>query len=139
VDRFNVVRHARDAGYFLAVEPRGNGVHQTADHERLLRVGFHDLGIDHLAGDVEKRGHVHAVGHFQQADTFLRPRIEAAHPVRAVRNERFGQIAEAQFLRLDLPLAQRLAKMGRGLLGTIQIVTAFQFSIFDSHVKLSIV
>ena len=128
VDR---VGDARDAGNLLAVEPRGNRVDQLRDDERLLRVGLHDLRVDHLARDVQKRGHVDAVARLQHAHAAGAARVEHPHPLAAVGHERLGQVANAEVLRLQMALAKRLGKMADGLLGAVQVVAALEFSVFQ--------
>ena len=132
VDR---VGDAGDAGNLLAVEPRGNRVDQLRDDERLLRVGLHDLRVDHLAGDVEKRGHVDAVARFQHAHAAALRGIERAHPLAAVGHQRLGQVADAEILRPQVAArgAPR-AECATVCCGAVQFVAALQFTIFDGHV-----
>lgn len=126
--------HAGHAGNLLAVEPRGNRVDELRHHERLLRVGLHDLGIDHLASDVEKRGHIDPVSRFHQRHARAVARIEAADPFVSVGHQPFGQIAQAEVLGPQVMAGQRFAQMRDSALGAVEFITSFQFASFD-HVK----
>ena len=68
--------------------------------------------------------HVDAVARFQHAHAAGTARVEHAHPFAAVGHQRFRQIANAELLRLEMALAQRLGKVIHSLLGAVQIVTA---------------
>ena len=105
--------------------------------ERLLRVGLHDLRVDHLAGDVEERGDIDAVARFQHAHAAGAARIEHADPFAAVGHERLGQVADAEVLRLEMAFAQGFGEMADGLLGAVEVVAAFEFAVFQSHVEIA--
>ena len=111
--------------------------HQLRDDERLLRVGLHDLRVDHLAGDVQKRGHVDAVGRFEHAHAAGAARVEHPHPLAAVGHQRLGQVADAEVLRLQMAARAAPRSDADGLLGAVQVVAALQFAVFESHVVIA--
>ena len=78
--------------------------------ERLLRVGLHDLRVDHLAGDVREGGHVDAVAGLQQIDAAALSRVHLTDPL-AGSSVSLGQLADAEVLGLQMRPLQRLGKM----------------------------
>ncbi len=126
-----------DARNLLTVHPRRDGVDQFRADERLLRVGLHDLRVDHLAGDIEERRHIDAVIRLQHADAAGAPRVEHPHPLAAVRHERLGQVANAEVFRLKVPLVECLGEMPHGLFGAVELVAALEFTIFHGHDRCS--
>ena len=120
-------------GIFSPSSRVGIVLDELRDDERFLRVGLHDLRVDHLAGDVEKRRDVDAVARFEHAHAARAARIEQPHPLAAVRHQRLGQIANAEILGPQMPFAERLRQMRHGLLGAIEFVTPLEFAVFESH------
>ena len=99
-------------GIFSPSSRVGNRVDELRADERLLRVGLHDLRVDHLARDVEERGHVDAVARFQHAHAAGAARVEHPHPLAAVGHQRLGQVADAEILRLQVAARGALRRDG---------------------------
>ena len=84
-DLGDLVADPADAGDLLAVQTRGDGLHQARDDERVLLVGFEDPGVNHLAGDVEEGRQIDRLTRLQQMDAARTARVQHADPLAARR------------------------------------------------------
>ena len=106
------------------------------DDERLLRVGLHDLRVDHLPGDVEERGHVDAVARFQHGSR--RRALRGSRP--RTHSWPSGTRASARSRRLKSSArrcfcARASDKMLGGLLRAVEVVATLEFAVFDHGVS----